>query len=76
MFRLHCYPTAAPADIFHCCQFILAYVGVVDAGGAAEAALFRIAAGVAQMPRFVGYRAAIFTSIDHGDSPLRLVICN
>jgi len=47
MFRLHGYPTAAATDIFHCCQFILAYMGVIDAGGAAEAAIFRVAAGIA-----------------------------
>jgi hypothetical protein len=47
MFLLHGYPPAALADIFHRSQFIFAYMGMVNAGGSAEAALFFVAAGIA-----------------------------
>jgi hypothetical protein len=47
MLRLHGHPPAALADVFHCCQFILANMGMVDTGRSAEAAIFLVAAGIA-----------------------------
>jgi hypothetical protein len=35
-------------------------MGLVDTWGTAEAAIFFITAGVAQMPRRIGNRAAVF----------------
>jgi hypothetical protein len=47
MFLLHGNPAASTADIFHSRQLILAYMGMVNIGSTAEAALFRVAAGIA-----------------------------
>jgi hypothetical protein len=66
----HGHPAAAAANKFHGSQFILAYMGMINTRGTAEAAIFFIAAGIAQMPRFIGNRAAAFTCISHTDSPL------
>jgi hypothetical protein len=60
MVLFHGHPAAATANKFHRRQFILAYMGLVDTRGTAEAAIFFITAGVAQMPRRVGDRAAVF----------------
>jgi len=60
MVLFHGHPAAATANKFHRRQFILAYMGLVDSWGTAEAAIFFITAGVAQMPRLVGNRAAVF----------------
>jgi len=60
MILFHGHPAAATANKFHRRQFILAYMGLVDTWSTAEAAIFFITAGVAQMPRLVGNRAAVF----------------
>jgi hypothetical protein len=73
---LHGYPPAAFADIFHCRQFVFADMGMVDTGSAAKAACFAIAAGIAQMPRLIGYGTTIFTCIRHRDSPFSFVNYN
>ena len=76
MLLLHGYPPAAFANIFHCRQFVFTDVGMVDAGSTAEAAFFLIAAGIAQMSRFIGYGTTIFTCIGHRDPPFHFVDCN
>jgi hypothetical protein len=60
MVLFHGHPATASTDKFHRRQFILAYMGLVDTWGTAEAAIFFITAGVAQMPRLIGNRAAVF----------------
>jgi hypothetical protein len=60
MVLFHGHPAAATANKFHRRQFILAYMGLFNIRGAAEAAIFFITAGVAQMPRLIGDRAAVF----------------
>jgi hypothetical protein len=60
MVLFHGHPATATTDKFHRRQFILAYMGLVDTWGTAEAAIFFITAGIAQMPRRIGNRAAVF----------------
>jgi len=60
MILFHGHPAAATANKFHRCQFILAYMGLINTRGTAEAAFFFITAGIAQMSRFIGNRAAVF----------------
>ena len=65
MFVFHGH-TATPATyIFHGGQFILAHMGGILIRGAAEAALSRITAGVAQMAGFTGHGNAVGTCIRH-----------
>jgi hypothetical protein len=62
--------TAAPfAYILHSGQFILAYVLGIYLVSAAKAAIFRIAAGIAQMPGRIRHRTTIFTGISHNNVP-------
>jgi hypothetical protein len=70
MVFFHGHPAAAAANKFHGCQFIFAYMGLINTRGTTEAAIFFITAGIAQMPRFIGNRAAAFTCVSHIDSPL------
>jgi len=70
MVLFHGHPAAAPANKFHGCQFILAYMGLINARSPTETAFFFITAGIAQMPRFIGNRAAAFACVSHIDSPL------
>jgi hypothetical protein len=72
MVLFHGHPAAATANKFHRGQFILAYMGLIDTRGTAEAAIFFITARIAQMPRLIGYRAAAFTCIRHIESPFLL----
>jgi hypothetical protein len=58
--------TAAPlADIFHGGQFVFADMFGIDHGSPAEAAIFGVTAGVAQMSGFFGNRTAGFACISH-----------
>jgi hypothetical protein len=69
MILFHGHPAAAATNKFHRRQFILANMGVINTRGSTEAAFFCITAGIAQMPRFIGNRAAVFTCICHIVSP-------
>jgi hypothetical protein len=64
----HGYPSAAAADVFHRRQLVLADMLGVHLRGAAEAAILGIIARIAQVPRGVGYGAAVFTRIGHFDT--------
>jgi len=54
--------------VFHGRQFIFAHVLGVCFGNTAEAAIFRLAAWVTQMPRLIRNRTTIFTGISHINS--------
>jgi hypothetical protein len=69
MVFFHGHPAATAADKFHRGQFIFAYMGLIHTWGAAEAALFFISAGIAQMSRLVGNRTAVFACIGHIHTP-------
>jgi hypothetical protein len=70
MVLFHGHPAAAAANKFHSRQFIFADMGLINTRGTTEAAIFFITAGIAQMPRFIGNRAAAFTCVSHIQSPL------
>jgi hypothetical protein len=72
MALFYSHPATAIANKFHRGQFILAYMGLINTRGTAEAAFFGIAARIAQMPRLFGHRTAAFTCICHIESPLLL----
>jgi hypothetical protein len=69
MLLFHGHPATTIANKFHGRQFILAYMGLIDAGRTTEAAFFCITAGIAQMARLFGNRATAFTCIWHFVSP-------
>ncbi len=69
MTLFHSHSPATGTDIFHGRQFILAHMGGINLGGAAETALACIPTRVAQMPRLLRYRATILTSICHETTP-------
>jgi hypothetical protein len=69
MFTLHCNATAAVTDKLHGRQLAFAHVGVVDVRGPTEGAFLAIAAGVAQVARIFGHRAASFTGMGHIQPP-------
>jgi len=69
MVFFHGHPATATANKFHRRQLILAYMGVINIGGATKAAILCISAGIAQMPRVIGHRPAVFTGMCHLDSP-------
>jgi hypothetical protein len=60
MVLFHGHPATATANKFHSCQFILAYMSLISTRSTTEAAFFFITAGIAQMPRRIGNRAAVF----------------
>jgi hypothetical protein len=70
MVLFHGHPAAAAANKFHGRQLIFAYMGLINTRSTTEAAIFFITAGIAQMPWFIGNRAAAFTCVSHIDSPL------
>jgi hypothetical protein len=74
MVFFHGHPATATANKFHRGQFILAYMGLINTRGTAEAAFFIITARIAQMPRFLGYCTAAFTCIRHIESPFFLMV--
>jgi hypothetical protein len=69
VFTFHCDTTAAVTDKLHGRQFAFAHVGVVDVRCATERAFLAIAAGVAQVARIIGHRAASFTGMGHIQPP-------
>jgi hypothetical protein len=69
MTLLHGHSSTTGTDIFHRCQFILAYMAGINLGCATKTALARISTGVAQMSRLIRYRATIFTAICHDSTP-------
>jgi hypothetical protein len=69
MLTFHCDTTAAVTNKFHGRQFAAAHVGLVNFRGSAERAFLAIAAGVAQMARIFGHRAASFTGMGHIQPP-------
>jgi hypothetical protein len=70
MLLFHGDAPAAVTDKFHRRQLILAYMSGIHFRGTAETAFGLVSAGVAQMPRIVGYGTAIFTRIGHDLPPL------
>jgi hypothetical protein len=69
MVLFHGHSATATTDKFHRRQFILANMGLINTRSTAEAAFFFITAGIAQMPRRIGNRAAVFACICHIESP-------
>jgi hypothetical protein len=69
VFFFHGHPAASFAYILHGSQFILTHVFGINLGSAAKAAIFRIAARIAQMTGRIRHRATIFTGISHNNVP-------
>jgi hypothetical protein len=69
VFSFHGHTAAPLAYILHGRQFILAHVFGINIGSAAKAAIFPIAARIAQMTGRIRHRAAIFTGISHNNVP-------
>jgi hypothetical protein len=69
VFFFHGHPAASLAYILHGSQFIFTHVFGVNLGRTAKAAIFRIAAGIAQMTGCIRHRTAIFTGISHNIIP-------
>jgi len=68
MVLLHGHTATRFTYIFHGGQFIFAHVLGICFGSAAEAAIFRLAARVTQMPRRIRHRTTIFTGIRHNNT--------
>ncbi len=75
MVLLHSRPAAAITNKFHCCQFIFANMFRIHLRGTAETAILFVAAGIAQMPRFICYCATAFACVSHIVSPFLKVSC-
>jgi hypothetical protein len=69
VFFFHGHPAASLAYILHGSQFIFTHVFGINLGSTAKAAIFRIAAGIAQMTGCIRHRTAIFTGISHNIMP-------
>jgi hypothetical protein len=65
MLLFHSYASTTAAHKLHLRQFIFTKVGMIRLSRPAEAAFGFIAAGIAQMARFVGYCSAIFACVSH-----------
>jgi hypothetical protein len=69
VFFFHGYPAASLAYILHGSQFVFTHVFGINLGSAAKAAIFRIAAGIAQMTGRIRHCTTIFTGISHNIIP-------